>query len=64
MLEVCNFFLFILQKKDYSYEIGGLTATKLPGISEETLKFRLLNRIASVGLFGDELNVFCIIRGK
>lgn len=63
MLEVCNFFS-ILQKKDYSYKIGGFTATKLPGVSEETLKFRLLNRIASMGLFGDELNVFCIIRGK
>lgn len=63
MLEVCDFF-FILQKKDYNYEIGGLTDTKLPGVSEETLKFRLLNRIASMGLFGDELNAFCTIRGK
>lgn len=50
MLEVCNLFLFLffLFYKN-SYKIGGLTATKLPGVSEETLKFRLLDRIASMG---------------
>lgn len=62
-MEVCNLF-FIFQKRAYSYEIGGLTAMKLPEVSKETLKCRLVSSSASMGKLRDELNAFCIMRGK
>lgn len=37
---------------------------KLPGVSKETLKCRLVSSSASMGKLRDELNAFCIMRGK